>query len=69
MLLQIDKEARKKQFPLAGHEDCGYSLLMKMKVQIDCHYKNGNRLPYELAWLYKRFINVANEQCIPEMVK
>ena len=69
MLLQIDKEARKRQFPLGGQDDCGYNLLMKMKVQIDCHYKTGTRLPQELAMLYKRFINVANEQCIPEMVK
>lgn len=63
---EIDTKAR-DNLSFMGLDTKAYSLLMKMKMQLDCHNQEGTRLPKDLCILYKRFIIQANEKVIPEL--
>lgn len=66
LLNEIETLAR-NNLSFSGREDSAYSILMKMKIQLDCHYKEATRLPKELSVLYKRFCIQASEKVIPEL--
>jgi hypothetical protein len=50
-------------------DDVTFALLMKMKVQLDCHCQNGTRQPKDLCVLYKKFMLYAQEIVIPRLQK
>lgn len=63
---EIETKAR-ENLSFSGLDQKAYSLLMKMKMQLDCHNENNSRLPKDLCILYKRFTIQCNEKVIPDL--